>query len=159
MFFAAPAGFGASTLAGLSGAGALGGGAITAGGVGGAAAAGGGALGAAGPLAAMGPLGLAAAGLTAGANVFGAIQQQKAMDKAITQAEEGFVRNFGVGDLMAERDKARQLAATREGHSFMNSPVFQQVADKKFGQEYALAGKLAGKYFNPYVFGQIDKFT
>ena len=106
-------------------------------------------------MAALGPWMLGATALQGGFQLLGGIQEQKAMDKAITQAEEGFVRNFSVSDLMAERDKARQLAATREGHSFMNSPVFQQVADKKFGQEYALAGK----YFNPYVFGQIDRFT
>lgn len=145
MFFAAPASFGASTLAGLSGAGALGGGA---------AAAGGGALGAAGPLAAMGPWGLAAAGLTAGANVFGALQQQKAMDQAITQAEEGFVRNFGVGDLMAERDKARQFSAMREGYNFMRSPAFQQAKEEDFAEKYALAGK-----FNPHFAGMARRFV
>lgn len=155
MFFAAPAGFGASTLAGLSGAGALGGGAITAGGVGGAAAAGGGALGAAGPLAAMGPLGLVAGALTTGANVFGAIQQQKAQDKAITQAEKGFVRNFSVGDLMAERDKARQLSAMREGYNFMRSSPFQQAQEEDFGEKYALAGK----FFNPHFAGMARRFV
>jgi hypothetical protein len=123
-----------------------------AGGLGGAAA--GGAAAAAGPLAAFGPVGLGLAALTTGAQIFGGIQQQNAQDRAITQAEEGFVRNFSVSDLMAERDKARQLSAMREGYNFMRNPAFQQSQDEAFTKDFMLAGKL-----NPYLTGMTARFS
>jgi hypothetical protein len=109
----------------------------------------GGGGGAAGGMAAFGPLGLAAAGLQAGASVFGATQARAGAQDAIRAAEEGKARDWGMNMFMLDRDKAKQMEALREGLGVMQSPLFQQNK----AQEYGRAFSMAGKYFNPYTAG------
>jgi hypothetical protein len=116
---------------------------------------GGAAAGAGAGMAALGPWMLGATALQGGFQAIGSAMEQTSADKAIEEANKNLIRTTGIQSWMQDREQGKQMAALREGYGFMNSPVFQQVKDKEFGQEYALAGK----YFNPYVFGQIDRLT
>ena len=112
--------------------------------------AGGGGAAAGAGMAALGPLGLASAGLQAGAAAFGATQARAGARDAINAAEEAEARDWGFNMFMMDRDKAKQMEAIREGLGVMQSPLFQQNK----GQEYGRAFSLAGKYgFNPHTTG------
>lgn len=116
--------------------------------------AGGGGAAAAGGMAALGPLGLASAGLQAGAAAFGATQARAGARDTIKAAEEAKARDWGFNMFMMDRDKAKQMEAIREGLGVMQSPLFQQNK----GQEYGRAFSLAGKYgFNPHTTGMATR--
>lgn len=99
-------------------------------------------------MAAMGPLGLAAGALQAGASVFGATQARAGARDAINAAEEAKIRDMGFNMFMMERDKAKQMEAIREGLGVMQSPLFQQNKSQEYGKAFSLAGKYG---FNPYT--------
>ena len=99
-------------------------------------------------MAAMGPLGLAAGALQAGASVFGATQARAGARDAINAAEEAKIRDMGFNMFMMERDKAKQMEAIREGLNVMQSPLFQQNKSQEYGKAFSLAGKYG---FNPYT--------
>ena len=107
-----------------------------------------GAAGGAGMLAGLGPLGLAAAGLQAGASVFGATQARAGARDAINAAEEAKARDWGFNMFMMDRDKAKQMEAIREGLGVMQSPLFQQNKSQEYGRAFSLAGKYG---FNPHT--------
>jgi hypothetical protein len=109
---------------------------------------GGGSAASTGGMAAMGPLGLAAGALQAGASIFGASQARASARDAINAAEEAKIRDMGFNMFMMERDKAKQMEGLREGMGFMQSPIFQQNEAQEFGRQFALAGKYG---FNPYT--------
>jgi hypothetical protein len=142
MFSIAPAGFGASTLSGLSGTGAL------------ASSAGAGA-GAGGFLAGLGPWGAAAAGLNLGAQAIGGVMEQKAADKAIEEANKNLIRTVGIQEWMRDREQGKQMAALREGNYFMQSPIAQQNKESGFAEDFMLAGQ---RSFSPYLVGMASRF-
>lgn len=142
MFSVAPASFGASTLANLSGTGALASGAGAAGGAG-------------GLLAGLGPWGAAAAGLNMGAQALGGVMEQKAADKAIEEFNKNKIRDVGIAAWLGERDKANQMAALREGNYFMQSPIFQQNKEQDFSEGFMLSGRYG---LNPYAVGMASRF-
>ena len=109
---------------------------------------GGGGAAAGGMLAGLGPLGLAAGALQAGASVFGATQARAGARDAINAAEEAKARDWGFNMFMMDRDKAKQMEAIREGLGVMQSPLFQQNKSQEYGRAFSLAGKYG---FNPHT--------
>jgi hypothetical protein len=112
--------------------------------------AGGGGAAAGAGMAALGPLAIGAAGLQAGASIFGATQARAGAQDAINAAEEAKVRDWGFNMFMMDRDKAKQMEAIREGLGVMQSPLFQQNKTQEYGKAFSLAGR--PEYgFNPHT--------
>ena len=129
MFSVAPAGFGASTLSGLSGAGAL---------------AGGGSGLATGLGAALGPIGWAGLGLQAVGTFGSLLGGQEAAREAEKQMKEQ--RQYSVGASIAGQEFPRffDYRDTKREIGLANSPGFRQA--EAFTGRQATFDKYAGKY-------------
>lgn len=129
MFSVAPAGFGASTLSGLSGAGAL---------------AGGGSGLATGLGAALGPIGLAGLGMQAVGTFGSLLGGQEAAREAEKQMKEQ--RQYSVGASIAGQEFPRffDYRDTKREIGLANSPGFRQA--EGFTGRQATFDKYAGKY-------------
>ena len=129
MFSVAPAGFGASTLSGLSGAGAL---------------AGGGSGLATGLGAALGPIGWAGLGLQAVGTFGSLLGGQEAAREAEKQMKEQ--RQYSVGASIAGQEFPRffDYRDTKREIGLANSPGFRQA--EGFTGRQATFDKYAGKY-------------
>ena len=102
---------------------------------------------------ALGPAMIASAGIQGLSSVFGGLMGQQSARDAQNAAKENQVRMQGFDMLMREREKAAQMAGLREGHAFMQSPIYQQKAGQDFRENFMLSGR-----FDPYLTGMASRF-
>lgn len=102
---------------------------------------------------ALGPWMAASAGIQALAGIGGGLLGQQSQREAMEAAMANKARDWGYDLFSAEKDKANQMAALREGNYFMQSPIFQQNQAQDFRQKFMLSGK-----FDPYLTGLASRF-
>lgn len=102
---------------------------------------------------ALGPWMAASAGIQGLSSIAGGLMGQQSAREAQNAAKENQVRMQGFDMLMREREKAAQMAGLREGHAFMQSPIYQQKAGQDFRENFMLSGR-----FDPYLTGMASRF-
>lgn len=102
---------------------------------------------------ALGPWMAASAGIQGLFSTAGGLMGQQSAREADKAAKENTVRMQGFDMLMREREKAAQMAGLREGHAFMQSPIYQQKAGQDFRENFMLSGR-----FDPYLTGMASRF-
>lgn len=107
----------------------------------------------AGSMVALGPAMIASAGIQGLSNIAGGFMGQQSAREADKAAKENTVRLQGFDMLLREREKAAQMAGLREGHAFMQSPIYQQKAGQDFRENFMLSGR-----FDPYLTGMASRF-